>query len=393
MSGSIAERMQALVAGDGDERQALPGCAWAVVRENDVELGAVGFADPLTRRPLTPTTAMRVASISKIATALCVLSLADERALSLDEDIAARLGPWARNPHFPDAPITVRHLLSHTASIRDGEIYWAHLGQRTEDFFTPGAPLWEGGAHWNGEHPPGAYFTYSNLGFVVLGALVERASGARFDLFAHERVLAPAGAGAGFNWSEMSADAIAAGSPVWTRTPGGGWEAQVDAARPAETGRSYLNPDHRPLTDYRIGENGALFSPQGGLRASAAGLAALATHIMAPAARALHAPTWRANGANGDTQRDMWRAYGLGVQIIEPGEACPIEGLTRPLSGHSGDAYGFRGGLWTDPDSKCAFVYLMNGGPPDGERTRGARSGFSRAEETALQCLHAAVFA
>lgn len=359
-----------------------------------VEAGAVGCADPRTQRPLTPDTPMRVASISKIATALVVMRLVERGAIDLDADCG---WPWLRNPAFPDAPITPRQLLSHTSSMRDGAVYWAGLGERIADFFTPGAALWENGAHWSASHPPGAYFTYCNLGFGVLATLSERAAGTRFDLLAHELVLAPLGLAAGFNWSECPPDFIAAAAPIF-RLTGSGWRAEVDDPPPVAAGRVFLNPYNRPLTDYVVGENGALFSPQGGLRASVRDLACLARLLLAGGApllapetfAAMGAPAWRDDGANGDSESGVWRAYGLGLQLIEPG-ASPIAAQRNALIGHSGDAYGFRGGVWADREAQRAFAFVFNGGPEDDVRARGA--GFSRAEEIAMATLHDQAFA
>lgn len=359
-------------------------------------MGAVGYADPRSGRALTPATPMRVASISKIATALAIMRLAERGAVALDADCGVA---WLRNPAFPDAPVTPRQLLSHTASMRDGDVYWAGLGERIADFFLPGAQHWEDGAHWSPAHPPGAYFTYCNLGYGVLATLAERAAGMRFDLLAHELVLAPLGLDAGFNWSECPPEVIAAAAPIF-RLSDAGWRAEVDDPAPAATGRTFLNPQNHPLSDYVIGENGALFSPQGGLRASALDLIGVARLLLNDGAPLLtrqtfarfRGPAWRFDGANGETENGLWRAYGLGLQIIEPGDASPIPAQRGALIGHSGDAYGLRGGVWADVAARRAFVYLFNGGPEDAARARGA-SGYARAEEIAMQALHDAAFA
>ena len=67
---------------------------------------------------------IRVASVSKIAVAIAVLILVEEGHFSLDDDVSELLGWEFRNPHFPLTPITVRSLLSHTSSVRDGTRYF-----------------------------------------------------------------------------------------------------------------------------------------------------------------------------------------------------------------------------------------------------------------------------
>jgi CubicO group peptidase (beta-lactamase class C family) len=282
--------------------------------------------------------------------------------------------------------------------MRDGEVYWAGLGERIADFFTPGTGHWENGAHWSAEHAPGAYFTYCNLAFGVLATLVERIEGKRFDLVAHDKLLHPLGLDSGFNWSGSEDAFVARGSPVWQRA-NGAWEAQVDDPLPVGRGGVFLNPENRALSEYALGANGLLFSPQGGLRASARDLARIGCLLLGPSAPflsaqaldAMRSPVWRFDGANGDSENGFWRAYGLGMQTIEPGEACPIAGLQRPLVGHSGDAYGLRGGLWLDVERRAGFVFLFNGGPDDATRARGSRSAYLRSEEIVMQALYEAM--
>lgn len=394
----LEARLQRLIAGNGDEAQALPGCAWALIRNRRIsDSGAVGFADPLQRRRLRATSPMRVASISKLTTTLLAMQQVDAGRITLDDDVSDALGFALRNPAFPETPITLRLLLSHTSTMRDGEVYWAGLGERIADFFTPDASHWENGGHWSSEHPPGAYFKYCNLAFGVIATIVERLEGERFDLVAHERILHPLGLDAGFNWSGSEDSYVARGAPLWQRA-GDTWEAQLDDPLPVGRGGIFLNPNNLSLADYRLGDNGPLFSPQGGLRASARDLARIGCLLLGPGApfvspaslQAMRTLSWRYDGANGDAEGGIWRGYGLGMQIVEPGEGSPIANLQRPLVGHSGDAYALRGGLWLDVERGAGFVFLFNGGPDEATRARG-QSGFLRSEEIAMQALHEAV--
>ena len=65
--------------------------------------------------PITSKTRFRAASVSKMFTAFTIMQLVDEGKLTLDEDVSDLLGFWLRNPNYPDTPITVRMLLSHTS--------------------------------------------------------------------------------------------------------------------------------------------------------------------------------------------------------------------------------------------------------------------------------------
>lgn len=84
---------------------------------------AEGLADKASRRGVTADDPVRIASISKLVTALGVMRLVDEGKLDLDRDVSDYLGWDLRNPAWPDKPITLRHLLSHQSSLVDGESF------------------------------------------------------------------------------------------------------------------------------------------------------------------------------------------------------------------------------------------------------------------------------
>ena len=98
-------------------------------RSGELAAFATGIADPKTRRAATVDDPARIASISKLVVAIGVMKLVENRALDLDADVSRYLDWPLRNPAFLDRPITLRMLLSHTASLRDGEdLYVIPLG-------------------------------------------------------------------------------------------------------------------------------------------------------------------------------------------------------------------------------------------------------------------------
>ena len=110
---------------------------------------------------MTVDSPVRVASVSKLVVALGVMRLVEQGRLDLDRDVSDYLGWSLRNPAFPDRPITLRLLLSHRSSLRDGVDYAIPLG--TDLRSVVGAP-----AAFDAEHPPGTYFRYTNLNFPVI---------------------------------------------------------------------------------------------------------------------------------------------------------------------------------------------------------------------------------
>ena len=153
-----------------------------------------GYADPVSKRAITIDDPVRIASISKLVLTIGVMRLVEDGKLDLDADVSKALGWKLRNPAFPKQRITLRLLLSHTASLTDGAGYWQVPldGEFRKLLDDPKA--------WDAQHAPGAYWRYANVGFPLIGAVMERATGERFDLLMQRLVLKPLGLHACYNW-------------------------------------------------------------------------------------------------------------------------------------------------------------------------------------------------
>ncbi len=153
---------------DGLSRGDIAGLVISVVRDGVVlfEKG-FGWADVAGRVPMDPeTTVIRVASISKSFTATAVLQLVEQGKLDLDRDVNDYLD-FVIPPAF-GAPITLRHLLTHTAGFEE----------TAYPRFVPPAPLRQHLLRIPERiYPPGTIPAYSNYGLHLAGYLVERASG------------------------------------------------------------------------------------------------------------------------------------------------------------------------------------------------------------------------
>lgn len=100
-------------------RANIPGMALSYARDGRVRfIQGYGFADLASRRRVTADTIFPLASVTKTVTATVVMQLVEQGRLGLDEAVAPHLGFPLANPHHPDAPITVRQLLTHTSSLR-----------------------------------------------------------------------------------------------------------------------------------------------------------------------------------------------------------------------------------------------------------------------------------
>lgn len=147
--------------------------------------------------PMTQDTLFRVGSISKLVTAVGVMQLWEQGRVMLDSDVSAYLGAAVRNAAYPDTPITLRQLMTHTAGLRDGAFYNAALAGRVKPLAEVFAPDYATYAFLP-KTRPGSAMQYSNFGGGLLGSVVEGATGATVDAYLRETLFAPLGITAAF---------------------------------------------------------------------------------------------------------------------------------------------------------------------------------------------------
>ncbi|OHD22051.1 MAG: hypothetical protein A2Y38_13640 [Spirochaetes bacterium GWB1_59_5] len=430
-ASTLAMRLDAIAATPGAE---LSGLAFVALEEGNPVFEHywgrryIDPADSALDLPVTADTRFRIASISKPFVGIGCMTLVEAGLLDLDADVSSYLGWTLRNPAFPDDPITPAMLLSHVSSLRDGESYSLPLSRSLSEFFQPGNPAWEDGAHFAGlstrpgnteneavgkaSDPalaPGRFYSYCNLGFGVMGTIIERLSGQRFDLFMRERVLQPLGVRGSFNVRLLSDEGLANLAAIYRKGddeghwyPDGPWRPQVDKLRGI---RPSANPTDAQIDAYVPGGNGTCFSPQGGLRASAREVARLAalligrgqldgTRILRPESiEQMRAARWIFDRAtmNGELGSGKSRQTGLalfrtddshdefgGNRLRESGGLC--------MEGHHGDAWGLLGGMLVDIEARKGFVYLIGGTAVDPETRHGRYSSYCLWQEE----IHAA---
>ena len=171
-------------------------------RHGETSVHTEGLADIGAQRALSADDPARIASISKLVTTIGAMRLVEAGQLNLDADVSGLLGFSLRNPAFPQVPITLRMLLSHTSSLTDRAGYWnVPLGQDIRSI--TGKP-----EAWDSQHAPGTYFRYTNLNFPLVAQMMEAASGERFDRLLRRLVLFPLKLDACYNWSGCSDAAI-----------------------------------------------------------------------------------------------------------------------------------------------------------------------------------------
>ena len=187
--------------------QSISGYSAALVKGDQLIWSyAYGHAHREKNIAMTPDYIQNIASVSKTVTATAIMQLWEEGHFQLDDDINAHLPFSVRNPQFPDEPITFRQLLTHRSSINDGPSYDASyacgdpavsLTDWITGYFVPDGPyyneanfhIWKPGT----QDPPPEPRAYTNVGFGLLGYLVEQISGLPFNEYCKERIFIPLG--------------------------------------------------------------------------------------------------------------------------------------------------------------------------------------------------------
>lgn len=168
-----------------------PGCAVGVsVNGESVFEKAFGLAEMEHNIPNTPQTIFESGSVAKQFTAAALVLLQQDGKLSIDDPVRKYI------PELPDygAPLTIRHLLNHTAGLRDWGSVMALTGAgRGDRVVTQAIALDVIYRQRNLDYKPGDEYSYSNSGYQLAAEIVERVSKQKFADFLAERLLKPLG--------------------------------------------------------------------------------------------------------------------------------------------------------------------------------------------------------
>lgn len=182
----------------------LPSISACIIKNDTIVWSkGYGYRDIENKSLATENTIYRIASITKTITGTALMQLIENESydFDLDDDINDYLNFSVRNPNYPDSNITFRMLLSHSSSLRDPNNYY--------DFNLTGAPpltgypypwlkdmLVPGGERylpevWSDEYGPGEISSYANIGFDLIGYLVEQISSKPFYEYCAEHIFKP----------------------------------------------------------------------------------------------------------------------------------------------------------------------------------------------------------
>jgi CubicO group peptidase (beta-lactamase class C family) len=301
---------------------------------------AFGFRQVSPRRlSAAPDTLYDVASLTKaVVTSVIAMQLCDRGALSLDEPVAARL------PEFQGQGkdgITVRHLLAHTSGLPAHRRFWTSVTSAASERWAISLLA----AHEPLEYPTGSRSVYSDLGFILLGWLVERAAGLRLDVQAARGIFQPLGLGS--TTFVNLADTEARARLLANRS--------VAATQLCPERRRIILGEVDDLNAYAMGG----IAGHAGLFSDAADLGILAGALCA----AWKSPTG-SNIASREIIREFWSPAGVPGSTWRLGWDGPApEGsqagrrLSRDAVGH----LGFTGcSVWIDPERERWVVLMSN---------------------------------
>lgn len=301
-----------------------------------------------------PTVRLRMASIAKCATARAACGLAVRGDIALDADICSLLH-WT---DAPDAlrrhPVTLRHLLAHVSGLTDHAGYIVDPGENLLQFIADRPKAISG-------RRPGHYFAYANLNYILLGHVMEAATGKRFDHILRDEVLIPAGIAGGFNWAGVPLADRANHLPLYQRGPSG-LTVQADADDADwQADLIWRGGRGHSFAGYRLAQDTSLFSPHAGLRMNVIEAARLARFLgdASPAGQLQRQLAWQFDltAQNGEDCDGLFTRFGLGLTIYENHPRIPGH-----LIGHAGHALGFTGGVWHNVDTGISHAYFLTGG-------------------------------
>ena len=314
------------------------GLSVAVVKNNKIiYTHSFGYQNKEENKLLQNDNLFRIASISKSFTATALLQLVEKKLISLDDDVSDLIGFTVRNPNHPEKVITLRMLLSHRSSLNDSQGYF------NLDVVDPSTN--NNYQKCYNTYAPGEGYQYCNLNFNMAGAILERLTGERFDSYIKKQILNPLGIEGGYNIDSLDHSKFAilydfnGKEGKFTPNPG------AYASRATE------------LVNYKIGRSTPIFSPTGGMKIAAEGLAKYmimhSKHGKYAGGRLLRKKTSKLMqtplSADGNDQ------YGLALWKTNK----LIPGVE--FTGHTGSAYGLNSAFFFNPKKKFGLVVICNG--------------------------------
>lgn len=311
----------------------MPGAAAALIADQEIVWqGNFGLADIASATPVTGDTIFKMWSLAKPLTALEIMRLVEEGRVDLDAPLSTYIPAFTIHSRFPaNEYITIRHLLTHRSGLsRSGCV-------RPDWHYGPDALAWAAASFQDCTlaYPTGARYKYSNVGYDLLGYIIQDQRGQPFPVYMANRLLAPLDMTDSSFWSS---DLFGVG--------------QLDRARIA-TGYAYDEGEHHP---YQQMDNAKI--PSGNLYATIGDLANFVRFFFrggqAAGEHLIAADTLRAMAVDQVSRPADPQPMGLGWKIGPP------VGSERVVWHDGGPTEGTGSLLAMLPEQKLGVILLAN---------------------------------
>lgn len=185
---------------DYTEANKPPGLAMSVIKNSELFWSySYGYADVENKSPFDSSVIMNIGSVSKTITTVAIFKLLENGLLDINSDINEYLDFPVRNPNYPNTPITLKQLLTHTSSIKDGSIYQQSyqcgesnmsLSQWIKHYFSLNGKYYNPNENFH-SWKPGEGYKYSNVAYGLLGLIAENVSGLSFSEYCKLNIFDP----------------------------------------------------------------------------------------------------------------------------------------------------------------------------------------------------------
>ncbi len=177
------------------KRYKTVGATLIVARDDDLLYQRnFGYANKRGKELVSDNTYFLLASVTKFVTGMHVMQLVEQGLLDLDADISDYLGYKVRNPYYPDHPLTLRMLMTHTSSLNATKGYTKD-GKKLSDLISSANKV-RGNFY---REVPGSVYRYSNFGAGIMGSLIESVTGRNVNDSITESLFAPLGIDAAYS--------------------------------------------------------------------------------------------------------------------------------------------------------------------------------------------------
>jgi CubicO group peptidase (beta-lactamase class C family) len=308
----------------------IVGCAVAVIDSDRVIYSeGFGFADKKAQRKVDDQTAFMVGSVSKLFTATAIMRLVDQGKVCLDSPITAYIPEFSVKARFTSRPIIVRDLLTHESGLPSDQLNGFCLGQAHVPGFDTAyraVPLFFKDDYM--ARPPRTAFSYCNLGFSLLGVIIERAGGVDYTRYIQDTIMGTIG---------MHGSAV----------------SFTDERVRATMSRGYIRGV--PVDPPFIRD-----APAGSIVSSAADMSLFVKMLLARGA------VGEKHALSAAAQEQMWTPQNEGIPLDLDFRVGLTYWLTNPttaptrVASHGGDIPPFHALVSVLPDAQLGFVVLVN---------------------------------